>query len=57
MKVLQIFRSEPDETVSQLSETTFKSDNVSRVELYKENVDWLQLVDAIFSNEKVVCWW
>jgi len=57
MKVLQIFRSEPDETVGQLSEITFKDDDVSRVDLYTENVDWPQLVDAIFSNDKVVCWW
>ncbi|MFO7714174.1 hypothetical protein [Desulfosarcina sp.] len=29
----------------------------SVVMLYEEPVDWPSLVDRIFENEKVICWW
>jgi hypothetical protein len=57
MKVLQIFRSEPDEMVTQLSKSISRTEDTSSVELYTGKVDWSQLVDDIFSHDKVVCWW
>jgi hypothetical protein len=57
MKVLQIFRSEPDETVKQLSEAVSKSENTSTARLYSDDVNWSQIVDDIFSHDKVICWW
>lgn len=57
MKILQIFRSEPDEAVKQLSESISRNEDASSVSLYAGNVDWSQLVDDIFSHDKVVCWW
>jgi len=57
MKVLQILRSEPDEMVKQLSESMSKNEDASSVALYQGKVDWSQLVDDIFSHDKVVCWW
>lgn len=57
MKVLQIFRSEPDETVQLLSDAISKSEEASTTRLYSGNVDWPQIVDDIFSYDKVICWW
>lgn len=57
MKVLQIFRSEPDEMVKQLSDAFVKTSDSSSVRLFEGNVDWSKLVDDIFDHDKVVCWW
>ncbi len=57
MKVLQIFRSKPDETVKQLSEAISKSEDTSSVKLYSGDVNWSQIINDIFSHDKVICWW
>lgn len=57
MKVLHILRSEPDETVEKLCESLSRNNTASVVMLYEEPVDWSGLVDKIFENDKVVCWW
>jgi hypothetical protein len=56
MRVLQILKSEPDEEVRSFMEA-FADDDVTTVPLYEGDVDWEALVDAIFSHDKVVCWW
>lgn len=57
MKVLNIFRSEPDETVEKLTEVISRENQSSVAVLYEGDVDWEGLVDEIFSNDKVICWW
>jgi hypothetical protein len=32
-------------------------DTASVVMLYEEPVDWAAVVDKIFENDKVICWW
>ena len=32
-------------------------DTVSVIMLYDETVDWDALVDTVFENDKVICWW
>ena len=61
-EILHILRSEPDETVAALIETLSGEDGVAVVCLYPDavsgrQVDWLRLVDDIFSYDKVICWW
>jgi hypothetical protein len=57
MKVLHILRSEPDETVERLTQELSMDTTASVVMLYDAPVDWSALVDKIFENDKVVCWW
>ena len=57
MKVLHILRSEPDETVEKLTQELSMDTTASVVMLYDAPVDWSALVDKIFENDKVVCWW
>ena len=57
MKILHIFRSEPDETVQNIVKSTTNGDESKVTELYQDNIDWSRLVDDIFSHDKVVCWW
>ena len=57
MKILHILKSEPDETVEKLSVVMSMEDPTSVVMLYDNPVDWSALVDQIFDNDKVICWW
>jgi hypothetical protein len=57
MKVLHILRSEPDETVEKLTASLSMDNRASVAVIYEEPVDWAALVDQIFENDKVICWW
>ena len=57
MKILHILRSEPDETVEKLTAVMSMDNTASVVMLYEDPVDWPALVDKIFENDKVICWW
>jgi hypothetical protein len=57
MKILQILKSEPDETIEKLGEAISKENPSSVTMLYEDNVDWEGLVDDIFLHDKVICWW
>ena len=57
MKLLNIIRTEPDETIKMFIEDFSKDEETKKVVLYEGNIDWPALVDDIFSYDKVVCWW
>ena len=57
MKVLNILKSEPDETVEKLTKELSVTNETSVAVLYEGEVDWQALVDDIFSHDKVICWW
>lgn len=57
MKVLNIVRSEPDETVEKCIDAFSGGKDAKLIALYEGNVDWQGLVDDIFSYDKVICWW
>lgn len=55
MKVLYILKGEPDETVKGLIDTHSKSNEVKVVKLAK-GISYSDLVDDIFSHDKVITW-
>jgi hypothetical protein len=57
VKILHILRSEPDETVEKFTAAISRDNTASVVMLYENPVDWPALVDKIFENDKVICWW
>ncbi len=57
MKVLNILKSEPDETVEKLTEELSSMNETTVAVLYAGDVDWSALVDEIFIHDKVICWW
>jgi hypothetical protein len=57
LKILHILRSEPDETVQRFTEALSMEATASVVMLYDAPIDWTALVDKIFENDTVVCWW
>jgi len=56
MKVLNILKTEPDETVEEFT-LAFAGEEVETIPLYDGDVDWAALVDEIFAADKVICWW
>jgi hypothetical protein len=56
MTTLHIFRNEPDEQVRELVRE-ITPDETTQMELYEENVDYDQLVSAMFTHDRIISWW
>ncbi|WP_161807082.1 hypothetical protein [Desulfatitalea tepidiphila] len=57
MRILHLLRSEPDGTVEKITDVMSEDNTTTVVSLYEEAVDWSALVDQIFENDRVICWW
>ena len=57
MKILYVYKSEPDETTKKIAEKFAEGAEVVEFKLYEGNVDYDELVKKIFECDKVVCWW
>ena len=57
MRILHLLRSEPDDTVKKITDVMSEDNTTTVVSLYDGMIDWSALVDQIFENDRVVCWW
>jgi len=57
MKILNVYRSEPDETINKLVEIVTRDRESDTFTLYTENPDYDKLVDKIFAADQTICWW
>jgi hypothetical protein len=57
MKILQIFKSEPDAVIKKLMETVSKDNEARQFGMYQGDVDYDKLVKLIFEHDTVICWW
>jgi hypothetical protein len=57
MKLLNIIRSQPDDTTKKFVENFSNEEGAKNVDLYEGDVDWPGLVDDIFTYDQVICWW
>ncbi len=57
MKILNIYKSEPDETVKKLVEIVTRDRESDSFDLNTENPDYDTLVDKIFDADQTICWW
>ncbi len=57
MKILHIFKTEPDQVTNTLVEVISKGEEITTFELYKDDVDYGRLLDLIFEHDKVITWW
>ena len=57
MKILQIFKSEPDAVTKKLMEPVSKDNEARQFGMYQGDVDYDKLVELVFENDKVICWW
>ncbi|MBF0476715.1 MAG: hypothetical protein HQK59_12975 [Deltaproteobacteria bacterium] len=57
MKILHIFKTEPDEvTKTLMSHISSQGENIE-FKLYEPQPDYDRLVDIIFESDKVYSWW
>ena len=57
MKLLHIYKSEPDTVSKALVEILSEGNQVSEFRLYEGQPDYERLLDLIFEHEKVISWW
>lgn len=57
MKVLHIFRSEPDDMVKMFVKKLFLDEETHEVHLSQAGIDYDQLIEQIFNCDRVICWW
>ncbi|MCD6254928.1 MAG: hypothetical protein LWW78_05900 [Deltaproteobacteria bacterium] len=57
MKILHIFKTEPNDEVKKLVEIMSEGEEAKTFELYKENVNYEELIDLVFECDKVISWW
>ena len=57
MKILNVYKSTPDETVQKLVSIVGRDRDVDSFDLYTENPDYDNLVDKIFEADQTICWW
>jgi len=57
MKILHIYKTEPDETTKTLVNILSKGEEITEFELFKDDVDYGKLLDLVFEHDKVVTWW
>ena len=57
MRILHIYKTEPDETTKTLVKILSEGEDVTEFDLSKDSVDYGKLLDLIFEHDKVVTWW
>ncbi|MDW7771418.1 MAG: hypothetical protein SCH71_00855 [Desulfobulbaceae bacterium] len=57
MKILNVYRSEPDETTKKLVEIVTRDRDTDSFDLKVDNPDYDQLVDKIMDADQTICWW
>ena len=57
MKILNVYRSEPDETVKKLVEIVTRDRESDSFDLNVASPDYDALVDKIFDADQTICWW
>ncbi|MBW1649974.1 MAG: hypothetical protein JRJ44_04755 [Deltaproteobacteria bacterium] len=58
MKTLYLCKSKPEDITNKFMDIiTPDKSNTKTVSLFQDNINWNDLVDDIFSYDKVICWW
>ena len=57
MKILNIFKSEPDSVTKTLVDIVSQDEEATSFSLYGEDPDYETLLDLIFENDNIISWW
>ncbi len=57
MKVLNVYRSAPDDTTKKLVEIVSRDRESDSFDLNVDAPDYGALVDKIFTADQTICWW
>lgn len=55
--MLHILRSVPDRGNQKMMAELSTDRDADVIKFYDAGMDWEEMVDAIFSHSRVVCWW
>ena len=57
MKILHVYRSQPDDTTQKLVEVVSEGSEAESFDLFADSPDYDQLVDKVFAADQTICWW
>ena len=57
MKILNVYRSEPNDTTKKLVAIVSEGNESESFDLNVDAPDYDKLVDMVFDAEKTICWW
>jgi hypothetical protein len=57
MKILNVYRSQPDEVVQKLVKIVNRDRESDSFDLAVDSPDYDALVDKVFSADQTICWW
>ena len=57
MKILNVYRSAPDDVTNKLVEIVSEGNDAQSFDLNVDAPDYDALVDMVFDAEKTYCWW
>ena len=57
MKLLNVYRSEPNDDTKKLVEIVSEGRDVESFDLNVENPDYSALLDKVFAVDQTICWW
>lgn len=57
MKILHVYRSEPNDTTKKLASIVSEGNETESFDLNVETPDYDKLVDMVFAADKTICWW
>ena len=57
MKILNVYKSEPDATIKKLVSIVTRERESDSFDLNVKNPDYDLLVDKIFEADQTICWW
>lgn len=57
MKLLNIYRSQPNDEVKKLAEIVSEGREAQAFELHVDAPDYDKLVDMLWEADQAICWW
>ena len=57
MKILHVYRSQPDDDTKKLVEIVSEGNDSDSFDLAVDSPDYDALVDKVFAADKTICWW
>jgi hypothetical protein len=57
MKILHLLRSEPSKLVNGFIDAFSENNESEQFYLYKDKIDYSQLISKIFENDRIISWW
>ena len=57
MKILNVYRSAPDETTKKLVAIVSRDREADSFDLNVDSPDYDALVDKIYAADQTICWW